>query len=337
LLNGLKSAESTLRSPIGFVIRPDVTPEDRVDTLLSIREDVAAALASGNAVVALESTVIAHGLPRPHNLETARTMEAAVRKAGAIPATIGVLGGKLIVGLSDEQLAFFAEASDVVKVSPADLSAVLASGRPGATTVAGTMFVAARSGICVLATGGIGGVHRGGESSFDISADLTELGRTQVAVVCAGAKAILDLPRTLEVLETLEVPVVGFGTNEFPAFYSRESGLPLLHRVEAPEEAARLMRIQWELGRLGRGANAGIVIAHPPPVESALSLTEVESLVAEALEAAEASGIRGKRVTPFLLQEMARRSGGRTLRANIALLIANAQLAARIAVAYTAR
>ena len=307
-----------------------------MDSLLSIREDVAAALAAGSAVVALESTVIAHGLPRPHNLVTARNMEAAVRKAGAIPATIGVLGGKIIVGLSDEQLAFLAAADEVAKASPADLSAVLASGRPGATTVAGTMFIAARSGISILATGGIGGVHRGGESSLDISADLTELARTQVAVVCAGAKAILDLPRTLEVLETLEVPVVGFGTSEFPAFYSRESGLPLLHRVDAPEEAARLMRIQWELGRLGRRAHAGIVIAHPPPVESALSRTEVESLVAGALATAEASGIHGKRVTPFLLQEMAQRSGGRTLQTNIALLMANAQLAARIAVAYTA-
>ena len=304
--------------------------------LLSIRDDVAAALAGGNPVVALESTVIAHGLPRPHNLDTARKMEAAVAKAGAIPATIGVLDGKIVVGLTDEQLAFFANSDNIAKVSPADFSAVIAAGIPGATTVAGTMFAASRAGISILATGGIGGVHRGGEDSLDISADLTELARTQVAVVCAGAKAILDLPRTLEVLETFAVPVVGFGTSEFPAFYSRESGLPLLHRVDTPEQAANLVRVQWELGRLGCETNAGIVFAQPPPLAFTLPRAEVESLVAQAVESAEANGVQGKSVTPFLLKEMARRSGGRTLQANIALLIANADLAGRIAVAYCA-
>jgi pseudouridylate synthase len=307
-----------------------------VNSLLAIRDDVAVTLAAGNPVVALESTVIAHGLPRPHNLETARKMEAAIRNAGAIPATIAVLDGKIVIGLSDEQLAIFANRNDVAKVSPADISAVLAAGVSGATTVAGTMFAASRAGISILATGGIGGVHRGGESSLDISADVTELARTQVAVVCAGAKAILDLPRTLEVLETLSVPVVGFGTAEFPAFYSRESGLPLLHRLDTPEQAAHLMHVQWGLGRLGHGANAGIVFVQPPPLASALPHTEMEALVTQAVESAKASGLHGKGITPFLLREMASRSGGRTLQANIALLIANADLAARIAVAYSA-
>jgi pseudouridine-5'-phosphate glycosidase len=303
---------------------------------------VAAAIAGGRPVVALESTVIAHGLPRPLNLETAREMEKAVREAGATPATVGVLDGKLVVGLSREQIGFLSEAENVAKVSRADLAAVLASGRPGATTVAGTMIAADFAGIRVFATGGIGGVHRGGENSLDISADLTELARTPVAVVCAGAKAILDLARTLEVLETLGVPVVGYGTKEFPAFYSRESGLQLLHQVETPEHAARVMEVQWGSGQRedrgrGEGRRAGIVFANPVPLESSLPRGEVESFIATALQTAEAAGVRGKGVTPYLLQEVARLSGGRTLRANTALLVANAGLAGRIAVAYWAR
>jgi pseudouridylate synthase len=308
-----------------------------VDQLISVRDDIAAALIGGVPVVALESTVIAHGLPRPHNLDTALEMEAAVREAGATPATIGVLDERIIVGLTAEQIARLADAGDVAKVSSSDLSAVLASGRPGATTVAGTVFIASRAGINMVATGGIGGAHRGSESTFDISADLTELARTPVAVVCAGAKAILDLPRTVEVLETFGIPVVGYTTNEFPAFYSRESGLPLQHRVDTPDEAARLMCIHWDLGWLGQGTSAGILIVNPPPAEVALPRAEVESLVASALESAEAAGIRGKGVTPYLLEELVRKSGGRTLRTNIALLLANVRLAAAISVAYSAR
>lgn len=310
--------------------------EEQVDGLISVRDDVAVALERRAPVVALESTVISHGLPRPHNLATARTMEAVVREAGATPATIGILDGKMIVGLTNEQIAFLAEAEGVAKVSRADVSAVLASGRPGTTTVAGTMFIAARADIHVFATGGIGGVHRGSENTYDISADLTELSRTPVAVVCAGAKAVLDLPRTVEVLETLGIPVVGYGTNEFPAFYSWGSGLPLQHRVDSPDDVARLIRIQWDLGR-GQGSSAGIVIVNPPPAESALARAEIESLVLSALEAAELAGIRGKSVTPFLLEELGRTSHGKTLETNIALLIANARLAARIAVAYSAQ
>lgn len=306
---------------------------------LAVREDVAAALAAGQPVVALESTVIAHGLPRPLNLQTAHAMEAAVRAAGATPATVGILNGHLVVGLSPEQIAFLSEADSVAKVSRADLAAVLASGRPGATTVAGTMIAAEMAGIHVFATGGIGGVHRGGENSMDISADLAELARTPVAVICAGAKAILDLPRTLEVLETFGVPVVGYATNEFPAFYSRESGLQLVHRVETPEEAAKVMRAQWGSGAraASKGPKTGILIANPAANECALPRAEIEAFIAAARRAAETAGVRGKDVTPFLLQEVARLSGGKTLRANMALLVANATLAGQIAVSYCTR
>jgi pseudouridine-5'-phosphate glycosidase len=309
-----------------------------LEKFLAVREDVASAIDAGQPVVALESTVIAHGLPRPLNLQTASAMEAAVREAGATPATIGVLNGQIVVGLSSEQLAFLSEAESVAKVSRADLAAVLASGRPGATTVAGTMIAAEMAGIHIFATGGIGGVHRNGENSMDISADLTELARTPVAVVCAGAKAILDLPRTLEVLETFGVPVVGYATKEFPAFYSRESGLQLVHRVETPDEAAKVMKAQWGPGKRGpnQRTKTGILFANPMPRESALPRGEMEAFIAAAVRTAETAGVRGKDVTPFLLQELARLSGGKTLKANIALLVANASLAGQIAVSYHA-
>jgi len=308
-----------------------------LDQLISVRDDIAAALVAGAPVVALESTVIAHGLPHPHNLDTALEMEAAVRETGASPATIGILDGKVVVGLKAEQIARLADATDVAKVSSSDLSAVLTSGRIGATTVAGTVFVAARAGIRVMATGGIGGAHRGCENTFDISADLTELARTAVAVVCSGAKVILDLPRTMELLETMGIPVVGYDTAEFPAFYSRESGLPLQHRVDSPDEAAKLMCIHWDLGWLGQGTSAGIVIANPPPEDVAMARGEIETMVAAAMTSADASGVRGKSVTPYLLKELASKSGGRTLKTNIALLVANARLAGLVAVAYSAR
>jgi pseudouridine-5'-phosphate glycosidase len=224
-----------------------------------------------------------------------------------------------------------AESKDVVKVSRADLAAVVASGRAGATTVATTALIAARAGIRVFATGGIGGVHRGVEETLDISADLTELARTPIAVVCAGAKAILDLPRTLEMLETLGVPVVGYGTNELPAFYARESGLMLQSRVDSAEEAARLMATQWRLG-----LSAGIVFGNPVPESCALPRRELEELIAKALVAAAAEKIQGKRVTPYLLEALSKGSGGRTLAANVALLLNNARVAAGIAVAYAA-
>ena len=300
---------------------------------LEIREEAREALAAGKAVVALESTVIAHGLPRPQNTRTARAIEVAARESGAVPATIGILDGRIIVGMSGVEIERLGEAKGVVKVSRADLAAVVASKHAGATTVAGTMLIAAMAVIKTFATGGIGGVHRGGENSLDVSADLTELGRTQVAVVCAGAKAILDLPRTLEVLETLGVPVVGFGTKEFPAFYCRESGLALLHSVATPEEAAEIMKVQWGMKSAQMG---GILFVNPPPTESALPKAEVEAFIERALEEAAKQGIKGKAATPFLLREVARLSKGKTLEANVDLLISNARLAARIAVAHSA-
>lgn len=306
--------------------------------LISIRSDISTALAANAPVVALESTVIAHGLPRPHNLDTALEMEAAVRRNGALPATIAVLDGQLVVGLTAEQIGFIAKADQVAKASSSDLAAILASRQTGATTVAATVYIAARAGINIVATGGIGGAHRGSENTFDVSADLRELARTPVAVVCSGAKVILDLPKTLEILETLGVAVVGYATSEFPAFYARESGLLLQHRVDNPEEAARLLRVHRDLGRLAEGgAGAGILIVNPPPADKALPRGQVEALIARGVADAEAARIRGKAVTPFLLKRLANDSGGQTLEANIALLIANAGLAARIAVAYSDR
>jgi pseudouridine-5'-phosphate glycosidase len=299
-----------------------------VNSYLDIRPEVASALARGSPVVALESTVISHGLPRPHNLETAHRMEAAVRKEGAVPATVGLLNGRLIVGLSHEEIELLANADEVHKVSRRDLSAVLASRKPGATTVAATILIASQAGISVFATGGIGGVHRGVQETLDISADLAELARTPVAVVCAGAKIILDLPRTLELLETLGVPVVGFRTSSFPAFYVRDSGLNLDLRVESAEEAARLMSIQSQLG-----LSSGIVFCNPPPESSALDRAQTESLIKTALIAANSAGIQGKAVTPYLLSYLSNASDGATLKANMDLLVSNASVAAQIAIA----
>jgi len=297
--------------------------------LIDVRPEVAKALDLGAAVVALESTVIAHGLPSPRNIEAAERMKAAVREEGAVPAMVAVLRGSVVVGASSGEIASLAEGTDVAKATTRDLAVLAASGSAGATTVAATAFAAGREGVAVMATGGIGGVHRGGERSMDISADLAEIGRTPVAVVCSGAKAVLDLSLTLEALETLGVPVVGYGTDSFPAFYARSSGLRLEHRVDSPKEAARLIARQGRLGLPG-----GILFCNPPPAESALEPAEVESLVTAAVRGAEEKGIRGKDVTPFLLDHLARESAGRTLAVNLALLEDNARVAARIAVAY---
>ena len=302
-----------------------------MNSYLDIRLEVTEAINRGGPVVALESTVISHGLPRPHNLETAQRMEAAVRKEGAVPATVGLLNGRLIVGLSREEIELLASAETVHKVSRRDLSAVLQSRKPGATTVAATILIASQAGISVFATGGIGGVHRGVHETLDISADLAELARTPVAVVCAGAKIILDLPRTLELLETLGVPVVGFRTSSFPAFYVRESGLNLDLRVESAEEAARLMSVQRQLG-----LSSGIVFCNPPPESSALDRTQTESFIQDALIAANSEGIQGKAVTPYLLSYLSNASGGATVKANMDLLVSNASVAAQIAVDYKA-
>jgi pseudouridine-5'-phosphate glycosidase len=296
-----------------------------------IRPEVAHALAEGRAVVALESTLICHGLPRPRNLHLALAVEAAVRDAGAIPATIAILEGRIRIGLEEAAIERLARADGVVKCSPRDLPLVIAQGGLGATTVAGTIRIAAAAGVRVMATGGIGGVHRGGETSLDVSADLHELARSGVAVVCSGAKIILDLPRTLEVLETLGVPVACFRTDSFPAFYARESGLRL-PRLDALEDLVALVEAQASLGWPG-----GLVIANPPPEALALPRPEVEAWLAEALAEARARGVAGRDETPFLLAELARRSGGRTVALNEALVLDNARLAARLAVTLAAR
>jgi pseudouridine-5'-phosphate glycosidase len=293
---------------------------------LAVNAEVAAALAARRAVVALESTVIAHGLPRPQNLEAARALEEEVRSLGSVPATIAVADGQAVVGADDALLVRLADDPAVLKVSLRDLAPVLARRGVGATTVAATVEIAARAGITVMATGGIGGVHRGAERSFDESADLEAIARHPVCVVCAGAKLVLDLALTLERLETLGVPVVGYGTDELPAFYVRSSGLPLAHRVDDALAAARVAREQ-----LARGA--GIVIAVPIAATEALDRREAEAEVARALEVADRQNVRGAALTPFLLGQLSDATGGRSLAANLSLLRANARVAAQIALA----
>jgi pseudouridine-5'-phosphate glycosidase len=313
---------------------------------LTIAPEVRAALAAKRPVVALESTVIAHGLPYPTNREVALAMEAIIREEGAVPATIAVLGGAPRVGLTAAEIEHLASAQNVRKLSRRDIAACLAQRLDGATTVAATMLIAHRAGIQVFATGGIGGVHRQGISEsangrigehatrttqhgLDISADLPELARTPVCVVCAGAKAILDLPATLEWLETWGVPVLGYQTDEFPAFYSRSSGLPVSARVESPAEAAAVARAHWALG------GGGLLLAVPVPAAE-LPPEAVEQAIAQALAEAERQGISGPAVTPFLLRRVGELTGGASLRANVALLQNNAAVAARLAVALAA-
>jgi pseudouridine-5'-phosphate glycosidase len=297
---------------------------------LRFAAEVKAALAKRRPVVALESTIIAHGMPYPQNLAMAQDVEAAIRREGAVPATIAVVKGELRAGLSAAELAAFARAGlAIMKVSTRDLPFVVARARDGATTVAATMRIAALAGIPVFATGGIGGVHRGAGMTFDVSADLHELAKSSVAVVTAGAKAILDLGMTLEVLESLGVPVVGLGTDEFPAFYSRRSGHRLTQRVDTPQEMAELMNAKWAMGLDG-----GIVVANPIPVEHEIPAEEISPHIAKAVAAAESSGISGKDTTPFLLKRLNEITLGRALEANMGLIMHNASVAARIAVAF---
>lgn len=299
---------------------------------LSMTEEVRRALAARRPVVALESTIIAHGMPYPQNVETARQVEQIVREAAAVPATIAIIGGVLKVGLSGGELDRFGrEGRSIAKVSVRDLPFVVARGLDGATTVASTMRIAAMAGIRVFATGGIGGVHRGAEVTFDISADMTEFAESSVAVVTAGAKAILDLGLTLETLETLGVPVIGLGTDEFPAFYSRRSGHGVPMRCDSAGEIAGVMRAKWELGLKG-----GIVVANPIPADAEIPAAEIAPVIEAALRKAAAKGIRGKETTPFLLAEIAGVTEGRSLAANIALVRNNARVAAAIAVAFAA-
>ena len=292
--------------------------------LLNIAPEVANALSEQRAVVALESTVIAHGLPRPQNLETANLLETVVRDGGAIPATIAILDGKLSAGLNDDQIRLLADANDIRKISTRDIAIAVARGWNGATTVASTTWIAHRAGIKVFSTGGIGGVHRG--SLPDVSADLPELARTPIIVVCSGAKIVLDLPATREWLETHGVTVVGYQCDELPAFYSRQSGLPIDVRADSPEDVAQIFRAQRALG-----LESALLVTVPVPVKFEVPAETLQEVLATALEDAEWKEITGAALTPFLLSQMAERSGGTTLRANIALLENNARVAAAIA------
>ncbi len=291
-----------------------------------LNTEVARALAEGRPVVALESTIITHGMPFPENLETALAVEAEIRAAGATPATIAVLDGVLRAGLDVTDLEALAQAQGVAKLSRADLAVAVATGRTGSTTVAATMIVARLAGIDVFATGGIGGVHKGAEESFDISADLRELAQTAVTVVAAGAKAILDLPKTLEVLETLGVPVIAVGQDAFPAFWSRDAGLAAPLRLDSPEDIARAHLTRSRLGIPG-----GQLVANPIPAEAEIPAAELAPVIAQAQAEADARGIAGKSVTPFLLGRITELTGGRTLTSNIALVLNNARLGAAIA------
>lgn len=299
---------------------------------LMLAPEVGDALAEGRAVVALESTIITHGMPWPDNVQTARMVEAEVRAAGAVPATIAVMGGRIRVGLSSDTLEELGQARGVAKLSRADLAVCLAQGGVGATTVAATMICARAAGISVFATGGIGGVHRGAETSFDISADLRELSETPVTVVAAGAKAILDLPKTLEVLETLGVPVIAYGQDAFPAFWSRDSGLRAPLRMDRAEDIARAHRMRGLLGLPG-----GQLVANPIPVADEIAREVIGPVIEAALAEAAARGIAAKAVTPFLLQRMFELTAGRSLAANVALVLNNARLGAAIAVALAAQ
>ena len=297
-------------------------------SFLLFSPEVVAARNAGRPIVALESTIISHGMPYPQNVETARKVEQIIRDAGAVPATIAIMDGKICIGLSNEQLEQLGTAPDAIKVSRRDLAYVLAEKKLGATTVAATMICAALAGIEVFVTGGIGGVHRGAATSFDISADLQELARTNVAVVCAGVKSILDIGLTLEYLETHGVPVVSVGQPGFPAFFTRESGFPADFQLDTPEQQARFIRTKWQLGLTG-----GVVFGNPVPEVSAMKNEEIDGIIAQALREADAQGVKGKALTPFLLDRIVNLTGGRSLATNIALVKHNALVGARLAVA----
>ena len=297
---------------------------------LDLSPEVAEALAAGRPVVALESTIISHGMPYPQNVETALAVEDILRQRGVVPATVAVIGGRLKAGLGREEIEHLGRKGyEVPKASRRDLPALVARGSDGATTVATTMIVAALAGIPVFATGGIGGVHRGAERSMDISADLEELAQTPVMVICAGAKSILDLGLTLEYLETRGVPVLGYGTEELPAFYTRSSGYAVDYRVDSPEELAAIFRTQRELGYPG-----GLLVTNPIPEEYSMDKAVIDAAIAAALEEANALGVRGKQVTPFLLARVKELTGGDSLESNIRLVFNNAKVASQIAARY---
>ncbi|MGE5677729.1 MAG: pseudouridine-5'-phosphate glycosidase [Pseudomonadota bacterium] len=298
-----------------------------LEKYLDINPEVRKAIKEGKAVVALESTIISHGMPYPKNVETALEVEKIVRENGAVPATIAIMKGKLKVGLTPEEIEYLGKSHEVVKTSRRDIPFILAKGLDGATTVASTMIIASLAGIKVFATGGIGGVHRGAQETFDISADLQELAHTDVAVVCAGAKSILDIGLTLEYLETLGVPVVGFGTEELPAFYTSKSGFGVDYRVDSPRELAEALKTKWDLGLSG-----GVVIANPIPAEYEMEPAAINEAIEAAVKEAEAKGIRGKESTPFLLAKVKELTEGSSLDSNIQLVYNNARLGAKVSV-----
>ncbi|MDC0034004.1 pseudouridine-5'-phosphate glycosidase [Alphaproteobacteria bacterium] len=297
-----------------------------MDSYLKFSDPVSDATTNGAPIVALESTVIAHGLPIDAALATAASMSQVISAEGAVPAMIGLLDGSIKIGLNDAEIERLATTDNVLKVSRRDFAYALATRQDGATTVAGTMMAASLANIPIMATGGIGGVHRGAENTMDISADLQELGTTNVAVVCTGAKAILDLPKTLEYLETMGVAVIGVGTNEFPAFFVGSSGLPVAHRLDAPKDIAKFLYTHNRLQILG-----GVLIANLPPADFALPEDDAETVISKAIQKAQSAAIHGHAVTPYLLDEIATDTDGRSIDANRALLIANARLAAKIA------
>lgn len=300
-----------------------------MEKYIVLSEEVKKAVENKEPIVALESTIISHGMPYPENVKTATEVEEIIRENGATPATIAIMDGKIKIGLSAEELELFGKSDEVAKVSRRDLAGVIASGKLGATTVATTMICAELAGINVFATGGIGGVHRGAERTMDISADLEELAQTNVAVVCAGAKSILDLGLTLEYLETKGVPVIGYGTDTLPAFFTRSSEFELHASTDSVEEIAKTLKVKWDLGLEG-----GAVIANPIPVEDALDADYINGIIEAAVEEAEAKGIQGKDVTPFLLAAVKEKTEGKSLKANIALVKNNAKVAAKIARSY---
>lgn len=296
---------------------------------LKISNEIVRALEKNKPVVALESTIITHGMPYPENIQTAKEVEQVVRDAGAVPATIALLDGVIRVGLTSTELVRLGKSKNPVKISRRDIAAAIVQKKTGGTTVSGTMICAAKAGVRFFATGGIGGVHRGGDETFDISTDLEELSHTPVAVISAGAKAILDLPKTMEYLETAGVPVVGYGTDDFPAFYSRNSGLKTPIRFDHEDQLAKMIATHWELGLL-----SGVLIANPIPAEDEFSGKSISRAIENALSEADSRGIKGAAVTPFLLESVYKSTKGKSLEANIALVKNNARLAARLAVAY---
>ena len=297
---------------------------------LDIKPEVAEALAAGKPVVALESTIISHGMPYPQNVETALAVERIIRDNGAVPATIAIIGGRLKAGLTAEEIEYFGKkGQDITKASRRDLAVICARGLDGATTVTTTMIIAHMAGIKVFATGGIGGVHRGAETTMDISADLEELGQTPVMVVCAGAKSILDLGLTLEYLETKGVPVIGYGTSELPAFYTRQSGFGVDYRVDTPEELARIFKASHDMG-----LKSGMLVTNPIPEEFAMPKSVIDAAIEQAIGECNEKGIKGKETTPFLLARVSELTGGDSLSSNIKLVFNNAKVAALTAVEY---